>query len=102
MAAGHIVHVVGPIHRGVPEDELELTEAVRAALDAAEELGAHSVALPAISAGIYGYPSDEACRVIVEAVSDWLFEGGSVAEIRLVAFDGDIAEHFRRALRSSR
>ena len=102
MAAGHIVHVVGPIYRGVPEDEVELTEAVRTALDASENLGARSAALPAISAGIYGYPANEACRVIVEAVENWLAEGGSMQEIRLVAFDADIAAHFRHVLSSSR
>ena len=102
MRAGHVVHVVGPIYRGVPEDEIELTKAVRAALDASEHLGAASIAMPAISAGIYGYPPDEACRVIVEAVESWLAEGGSLKEIRLVAFGGDVAEHFRLALRSSR
>jgi glutamate racemase len=102
IKARHLVHVVGPIYRGVPEDEVELTEAVRAALDASDALGAASIALPAISAGIYGYPPDAACRVIVEAVENWLAERGSVSEIRLVAFGGDIAEHFRRALRSPR
>jgi len=102
MAARHIVHVVGPIYRGVPEDEIELTEAVRAALDASERLGAASIALPAISAGIYGYPPDEACRVIVEAVERWLADGGSLQEVRLVAFGANVAEVFRQALRSSR
>ena len=102
MVAHHIVHVVGPIYRGVPEDEIELTKAVRAALDAAERLGAASIALPAISAGIYGYPPDEACRVIVEAVERWLADGGSLQEIRLVAFGADVAEGFRQAVRSSR
>jgi len=102
MVAHHIVHVVGPIYRGVPEDEIELIRAVRAALDAAERLGAASIALPAISAGIYGYPPDEACRVIVEAVERWLADGGSLQEIRLVAFGADVAEDFRQAVRSSR
>ena len=102
MKAGHVVHVVGPVYRGVPEDEIELTAAVRAALDASVGLGATSIAMPAISAGIYGYPPDAACRVIVEAVVSWLAKGGSLREIRLVAFGGDVAEHFRLALRSWR
>jgi O-acetyl-ADP-ribose deacetylase (regulator of RNase III) len=102
MAARRIVHVVGPIYRGIPEDEIELTEAVRAALDASERLGAASIALPAISAGIYGYPPDEACRVIVDAVERWLADGGSLQEVRLVAFGADVAEGFRQALLSSR
>jgi O-acetyl-ADP-ribose deacetylase (regulator of RNase III) len=102
MKARHIVHVVGPIHRGDPQDAVDLTEAVRAALDASESLGATSIAMPAISAGIYGYPPGAACGVIVDAVEDWLAEGSSIEEIRLVAFGADVAEHFRRALRSSR
>jgi glutamate racemase len=100
LAACHIVHVVGPVYRGVPDDEVELIAAVRAALDASANLGADSVAMPAISAGIYGYPTDQACRVIVESAENWIAEGGSLREIRLVAFAADVAEHFRQAVRS--
>jgi glutamate racemase len=102
MRARSVVHVVGPIYRGDPQDAIDLAAAVHAALDASETLGATSIAMPAISAGIYGYPPDEACRVIVESVEGWLAEGGSIREIRLVAFDADVAEYFRQALRSSR
>lgn len=102
MTAGHVVHVVGPVYQGDPDDELHLAEAVAAALDAAIQLGAASVALPAISAGIYGYPLADACRVIVDAVRDWLDDGGAIRDIRLVAFDERTAEQFRLALCSTR
>jgi glutamate racemase len=102
MTAGHVVHVVGPVFRGDPEDEPHLVDAVRAALDASAGLGADSVALPAISAGIYGYPPVDACRVIAEAAHAWLNEAGSLREIRLVAFDATTADHFNAALRSLR
>lgn len=102
MKARHIVHVVGPVYRGDAQDAIDLTEAVRAAMDASETLRATAIAMPAVSAGIYGYPPDAACRVIVEAVEGWLAGGSSIEEIRLVAFDADVAEHFRRALRSPR
>jgi glutamate racemase len=102
MAAGHVVHVVGPVFSGGPDDEPHLVDAVRAALDASAELGAHSVAIPAISAGIYGYPPADACRVIVETAEAWLREGGALNEIRLVAFDEATFAHFDAALNSPR
>ncbi len=98
----HVVHVVGPIYRDGPDDEPHLIDTVRAALDASASLGARSVAMPAISAGIYGYPPAESCRVIVETADAWLDDGGSVEEIRLVAFDEATAAHFAAALRSVR
>jgi len=100
MDAGHVVHVVGPVYQGGPDDAPHLIDAVRAALDASASLGAASVALPAISAGIYGYPLADACRVIAETADSWLTQGGSLAEIRLVAFDQATAGHFQAALRS--
>jgi O-acetyl-ADP-ribose deacetylase (regulator of RNase III) len=101
MKARFIVHVVGPVYHGDPQDAVDLAEAVRAALDASESVGATSMAIPAISAGIYGYPPDKACRVIAEAVETRLARGTMIREIRLVAFDAAVAEHFRQALRSS-
>ena len=98
MPARHVVHVVGPIYRDGPDDEPHLIDTVRAALDASASLGARSVAMPAISAGIYGYPPAESCRVIVETADAWLDDGGSVEEIRLVAFDEATAGHFDAAL----
>ncbi|MEN8113973.1 MAG: macro domain-containing protein [Actinomycetota bacterium] len=100
MAAEHVVHVVGPIYREGQNNEGLLAQAVHAALDATSGLGARSVAVPAISAGIYGYPPAEACRVIVDVASKWLDAGSSLDEIRLVAFGADMADHFRSALRT--
>ncbi|MDJ0925926.1 MAG: glutamate racemase, partial [Acidimicrobiia bacterium] len=60
MPARHVIHVAGPIHREDQDNEGLLRSAVKAALDAAADVGARSVAFPAISAGIYGYPVAEA------------------------------------------
>jgi len=100
MPADHVVHVVGPIYQDGQENEALLGEAVTTALDAAVELGARSIAMPTISAGIYGYPPAEACRVIVESVATWLSDGGDVDEVRLVAFSDDIVAYYRSALRT--
>ena len=100
MVARHVIHVVGPVYRADQDNEALLTQAVRAALDAAEEIGARSIAIPAISSGIFGYPTDDACRIIANTADAWFEAGGRLQEIRLVAFDEGTADHFRTALGS--
>lgn len=100
MPADHVVHVVGPVYRDGRDNETLLGEAVRAALDTAVGLGSRSIAVPTISAGIYGYPPAEACRVIAETVVRWLGDGGDLDEIRLVAFNDDIAAQYTTTLRA--
>ncbi len=100
MVAHHVIHVVGPVYRIGRDNEALLARAVRTALDAADGLGAKSVAIPAISAGIFGYPPEDACRVIARTADTWLEDGGHLEEVRLVAFDGETADHFRTALGS--
>ena len=99
LPAEHLVHVVGPRYHEGRDNEGRLRRAVVAALDAARDAGVGSVALPAISAGIFGYPPDEASRVIAEACADWLGDRpGSVTEVRLVGFDDAAAVHFTAGL----
>jgi O-acetyl-ADP-ribose deacetylase (regulator of RNase III) len=100
MPARHVVHVVGPIYTPGEDNEGMLRTTVRAALDAAAGIDARSVALPAISSGIYGYPPDEACRVIADEANAWLRAGGSLDEIRLVSYNDASAHHFLTALRT--
>jgi O-acetyl-ADP-ribose deacetylase len=100
MPASDVVHVVGPVYAPGADNEAKLRQAVTAALDTAQHLGASTVAIPAISAGIYGYPVDEATAVIADAVVAWLAANpGVLTEVRLVAFGNETAEGFRRALR---
>lgn len=99
LPARMLVHVVGPRYREGQDNEGLLRQAVRAALDAAREASAASVALPAISAGIFGYPPNEAGRVIAEECVRWLGDQpGAVRDIRLVGIDDESARHFASAL----
>lgn len=99
MPAAHVVHVVGPRYRQGQDNAGLLTQAVTAALDATRDVGATSVALPAISAGVFGYPPEEAGRVIAAACADWLGgDRGSVSEVRLVGLDEAAAAHFTAGL----
>lgn len=101
MPAKWVVHVVGPRYRDGQDNEGLLRQAVTAALDRSAELGARSVALPAISAGIFGYPRAEATRVIAQTVEDWLDQHpGTLDRVLLVGYDESTAEDFRRGLES--
>ena len=98
MQASDVVHVVGPVFTPGGDNEERLRLAVNAALDTAQHLGASSVAMPAISAGIYGYPIGVATAVITDAVAVWLDSNrGILTEIRLVAFAPEAADGFRTA-----
>lgn len=86
LPARFVIHAVGPVWQGGDRSEPELlASAYRCALDEAARIGARSVAFPAISTGIYGYPLEEATRVAVEAVREWKGEG--VDRVRFVCFD---------------
>lgn len=100
LHATHVIHVVGPRFHEGGDNEALLTQAVEAALDAAASIGVRSVALPAISAGIFGYPVAEATAVIAAAVVGWLrdHQGGPVEEVRLVGFSGTTGAHFASGL----
>jgi putative ATPase len=100
MPARYVVHVVGPVyHGGDSGEEDHLRAAVRAALDATAGLDCSTAALPAISAGIYGYPRDDATAVIASECIGWARAHPDVlAVIHLVAYDPDTAASFTHSL----
>jgi O-acetyl-ADP-ribose deacetylase len=83
LPARWVIHTVGPVWRGGANGEAELLASChRRSLEVARELGARTVAFPAISCGLYGYPKDEAARVAVGAVA-----GHDLELVRFVLFD---------------
>lgn len=103
LPARYVIHVVGPRYKDGQDNESLLKQAVVAALDAAALSGSPTVAMPAISAGIFGYPRAEACRIIVASCQEWLERRpGLISEVRLVAFDEEAAADFRNALETDR
>ena len=94
----HVIHAVGPIWRGGESGEAELLAgAYRRSLELAVEAGCDSVAFPAISTGVYGYPLPEAARVSVATIQAFL-EDHPALSVRLVLYDGGTLNIFRRAL----
>ena len=97
LAARWIIHAVGPVWRGGGSGEADLlASCYRRSLELADELGAASIAFPAISTGIYGYPKAEAARIAVATLSATPTQ---VELARLVAFDGDTLRLYEELLR---
>ena len=99
LPARFVIHTVGPVWRGggAGEDEA-LASAYRSSLVLADEHGLDTVAFPAISTGVYGFPADRAARVAVDAVRQWQAGHGRPAEVLLVGYDGRAAATLRAAL----
>jgi O-acetyl-ADP-ribose deacetylase (regulator of RNase III) len=95
LPARHVIHAVGPIWQGGNAAEPELlASAHRRAIEVAVELGCRSIAFPAISTGIYGYPPELAAPVAVAAVR----EAGSELElVRVVLFSDDLLRAYEAA-----
>jgi len=100
LPARWVVHTVGPRYRSPhgPEERL-LTSCHRRSLEVAHELGGRSVAFPAISCGIFGYPATEAAPVAVRAVRAYVREHPDAFDVvRFVLFGSDVDAAFRTAV----
>ena len=71
LKAKYIIHTVGPIYSGTAEDAAQLADCYRNSLDLAKEHDVHSIAFPAISTGVYGYPLEDATEIAVKTVAQW-------------------------------
>jgi O-acetyl-ADP-ribose deacetylase (regulator of RNase III) len=94
LPARWVIHTVGPVWSAREDRSAVLASAYRRSLDVARELGAASVVFPAISAGIYGWPADDAARIAVETVLASEFEGA----VGFALFSDAMLGSFRAAL----
>jgi O-acetyl-ADP-ribose deacetylase (regulator of RNase III) len=95
LPARHVVHTVGPVWQGGDAGEAELLRsAYRRSLEVAAGLGATSIAFPAVSTGVYGYPKDEAAAIAVRAAHG----DHGVGRVLLVAFSADDLDRYERLL----
>jgi len=95
MPARWVIHVVGPNHSIGQTDRSLLTSCYARALAVADELGARTIAFPLVSAGVYGWPKDDAIAAAIETLRA---ADTQVAEARLVAFDHATYEQISAAL----
>jgi O-acetyl-ADP-ribose deacetylase (regulator of RNase III) len=99
LPARWVIHAVGPVWRGGDYgEEMLLASAVRAALRRAEEVGARSVALPAISTGIFGFPLERAAAISIGAARSFAEECAVVERIVFCLYDESALNAFESAL----
>ena len=95
LPARWVIHTVGPVYAAHQDPSGLLASCHTESLRVADELGASSVAFPAISTGVYGYPLDDAAHVAIDAVRTSVT---AVREVRFVLFGADAYGAFARAL----
>lgn len=99
LAATHIIHTVGPVWRGGDRGEAEqLAECYRNCFELAKEHGFRTLAFPAISTGVYGYPKKEAARIAVHEARAALAANPDLEKIFFVCFAPASREVYQGAL----
>ncbi|MEM7828562.1 MAG: O-acetyl-ADP-ribose deacetylase [Candidatus Aenigmatarchaeota archaeon] len=83
----YVIHTVGPVYSGSLQDEKDLRSCYINSLKLAKSHGIKTIAFPAISTGIFGYPMEDAARVAIRAVVDFLMENEEIKIVRFVLFD---------------
>lgn len=98
LPARHVIHAVGPVYQGSPEDARLLASCYRHSLLLAVEHGLESVAFPAISCGIYGYPLEEAAPIALETTCAFLDENPSPGRVVFALFSPQSFQVYQGAL----
>ncbi len=99
LPAPYVIHTVGPIWQGGDHDEAkQLRDCYVNALELAAQHSLRSIAFPAISCGVYGYPIDAACQIAVQTVAQWVSTSNTLRKVIFCAFDSIVYETFLSAL----
>jgi len=99
LKAKYVIHAVGPRYSGSPKDAELLSSAYRKSLELCSQNKISSVAFPSISTGIYGYPVEEASRIALKTVMDYLKDHPQIKLVRFVLFDSKTHHVYEEALK---
>lgn len=100
LPAQHVIHTVGPVWHGGGSGEAELlASCYRSALALAEDLAARTIAFPAISTGIYGFPKPQAAEIAVQETRVHLRNSHHIEEVIFVCFDDETLQIYRELLK---
>jgi O-acetyl-ADP-ribose deacetylase len=99
LAAKYVIHTVGPVYRGGAHGEpMMLASCYKRSMELADELRIASIAFPAISCGVYGYPIESAAEIAVTTVKSWLVRAKSIVRVRFVLFSEPDRDLYERIL----
>jgi O-acetyl-ADP-ribose deacetylase (regulator of RNase III) len=99
LKAKYVIHAVGPRYSGSPKDRELLSSAYRKSLELCTLNKISSVAFPSISTGIYGYPVEEASRIALKTVMDYLKDYPTIKLVRFVLFDSKTFDAYKESLK---
>ncbi len=97
LPAKYVIHAVGPV-MGSGDEDRKLAEATRSVLDLAEENGLRTIAFPAVSTGIFGYPPDRCARVMLSTTIAYIKGGTKLDRIFFCLFDDNMYSIFEKEL----
>jgi O-acetyl-ADP-ribose deacetylase (regulator of RNase III) len=102
LPARHVIHTVGPVyHNGFQGEPELLASCYRSSLALAAEHGIVSIAFPAISCGVYGYPPEDAVKIAVRECADALSRYDALEKIIFACFDGDMLALYEKELETT-
>ena len=103
LPARHVIHTVGPVYSGSASDAQFMRSCYRSYLDLAQAHGLHTIAFPAISTGVYGYPKEAAAEIALMTIREWFDEhpdaGMRVIIVSFSAQDDAVYQNLQRELR---
>jgi len=99
LPARYVIHTVGPVYRARPEDSRLLADCYTNSLDLAREKGVRSIAFPAISCGVYGYPLENAARIAIATVRTFLDSHEYPEKVLLCCFGTAVLNAYETAYR---
>ena len=98
--APYVIHTVGPVYSGSPEDPEKLASCYRESLRLARENNIKSISFPALSTGYFGYPMEEATKIALKTSTDELKKSQEIELVRFVLYDSKALEVYEKVLES--
>ena len=101
LPARYVIHTVGPVYSGKPDDSRRLTSCYELSLKLAVENNVKSIVFPAISCGVYGYPIEQACKIAVATTCNFLKTNPGVEKAIFVLFsdaDRDVYDNYIKSI----
>ena len=99
LKAAYVIHTVGPVYSGSPQDPRLLSLCYKNSLELALENGISSIAFPAISCGVYGYPFEEASQIAMAVTCDFLKKSDAIKKVVFALFSQESLEIYTEGLK---
>ncbi len=99
LPSRYVIHTVGPVWHGGDNNEPELLKSCyKTALQIAKEYNIKTIAFPAISCGVYGFPIDKACKIAFETVQEFSLEGNCIETIIFIDINDSVINEYKKYL----